>query len=55
MDQHLYLAMPHQADLHVGDMLAFEISHPCLTFDKWRYLTIVDAKYNLLETFPTFF
>ena len=55
MDQHLYLTIPEEADLQVGDMLAFAISHPCLTFDKWRYLMLVDAQYNVLEAIPTFF
>ena len=55
MDQHAYLEIPADADLRVGDMLAFEISHPCLTFDKWRYLTLVDAEYQILEAIPTFF
>jgi D-serine dehydratase len=55
MDQHAYLEIPADADLRVGDMLGFEISHPCLTFDKWRYLTVVDEQYNVLEAIPTFF
>ncbi len=55
MDQHAYLQIPESADLQVGDMLGFEISHPCLTFDKWRYLALVDADYNVLEAIPTFF
>jgi D-serine dehydratase len=55
MDQHAYLEIPTGADLQVGDMLGFEISHPCLTFDKWRYLALVDANYNVLEAIPTFF
>jgi D-serine dehydratase len=55
MDQHAYLHFPDPADLKVGDMLGFDISHPCLTFDKWRYLALVDAQYNVLEAVPTFF
>lgn len=55
MDQHLYLATAVDADLRVGDMLAFEISHPCLTFDKWRYVTLVDDDYHVLDALPTFF
>lgn len=55
MDQHAYLQIPEGADLQVGDLLGFEISHPCLTFDKWRYLALVDADYNILEAIPTYF
>jgi hypothetical protein len=28
MDQHAYLRIPAGADLKVGDMIAFDISHP---------------------------
>lgn len=55
MDQHAYLSIPEDADLRVGDMLGFEISHPCLTFDKWRFLALVDADYTVLEAVPTYF
>ena len=55
MDQHAYLQIPEDADLQVGDMLGFAISHPCLTFDKWRYLALVDGHYNVLEAIQTFF
>ena len=30
-------------DIRVGDMIAFDISHPCLTFDKWRHLPVLNA------------
>jgi len=33
----------------VGDMVAFDISHPCLTFDKWRQLLVVDPQYRVTE------
>jgi D-serine dehydratase len=36
-------------------MLGFDISHPCLTFDKWRYVALVDGQYNVLEAIPTYF
>ncbi|WP_047498230.1 amino acid deaminase [Terriglobus sp. TAA 43] len=55
MDQHAYLQVPQDADIKVGDMLGFEISHPCLTFDKWRYVAMVDESYNVLEAIPTYF
>ncbi|MFX6218404.1 amino acid deaminase, partial [Acinetobacter baumannii] len=37
-DQHCHMAIPEDSPLAVGDMVAFGISHPCLTFDKWRIL-----------------
>ncbi|WP_408646978.1 amino acid deaminase [Trinickia dabaoshanensis] len=55
MDQHAYLRIVPGADLKVGDMLAFDISHPCLTFDKWRQLLIVDDRYRVTEVVETFF
>lgn len=55
MDQHAYLRIPAGADLKVGDMIAFDISHPCLTFDKWRQLLVVDSKYRVTEVIETFF
>ncbi len=55
MDQHAYLRIMPGADLKVGDMLAFDISHPCLTFDKWRQLLIVDKQYRVTEVVETFF
>ena len=55
MDQHAYLRIVPGADLKVGDMLAFDISHPCLTFDKWRQLLLVDDRYRVTEVIETFF
>lgn len=55
MDQHAYLQISAGDDLRVGDMLAFDISHPCLTFDKWRTLPLVDAQYQVVDVIQTFF
>jgi D-serine dehydratase len=55
MDQHAYLQIPAGADLKVGDMIAFDISHPCLTFDKWRQLLMVDPSYRVTEVIETYF
>ncbi|HEX7911298.1 MAG TPA: amino acid deaminase [Paraburkholderia sp.] len=55
MDQHAYLRIPEGADLKVGDMIAFDISHPCLTFDKWRQVLVVDPAYRVTEVIETFF
>ena len=41
-DQHGYLELPEGSPLAVGDMVGFGISHPCLTFDKWRQVLVVD-------------
>jgi D-serine dehydratase len=55
MDQHAFLRIAAGDDLRVGDMVAFDISHPCLTFDKWRALPILDAEYNIVDIAQTFF
>jgi len=55
MDQHAYLNIHAGDDLHVGDMIAFDICHPCLTFDKWRTLPILNAEYQMVDIAQTFF
>ena len=42
-DQHAYLRFdPSGAVPKVGDRVALGISHPCTTFDKWRWMALVD-------------
>jgi D-serine dehydratase len=55
MDQHAYLQIAEGDDVRVGDMIGFDISHPCLTFDKWRYLPVLDAEYRVIDVIQTFF
>jgi D-serine dehydratase len=55
MDQHAYLKIAAQDDLRVGDMIGFDISHPCLTFDKWRVLPVLDAGYQVIDVVQTYF
>ena len=55
LDQHAFMSMPEDADLRVGDMIGFDISHPCLTFDKWRHLLLVDDDYRVTGLVSTFF
>jgi D-serine dehydratase len=55
MDQHAYMQIAREDDLRVGDMIAFDISHPCLTFDKWRTLPVVNAEYSVIDVVHTFF
>jgi D-serine dehydratase len=54
-DQHCYLRYPRGADIRVGDLFAFGISHPCTAFDKWDVLYRVDEEFNVLEALKTFF
>jgi len=55
MDQHAYLRIGAQDDLCVGDMIGFDISHPCLTFDKWRTLSVLNTEYQVIDIVQTFF
>jgi D-serine dehydratase len=55
MDQHAFLQIHPEDDLRVGDMIAFDICHPCLTFDKWRVLPVLNADYQVIDVIQTFF
>ncbi len=55
MDQHAYLQIGGEDNLRVGDMIAFDISHPCLTFDKWRVLPVVNGEYQVVDLVQTYF
>ena len=55
MDQHAFMKIAPDADVQVGDMLALDISHPCLTFDKWRQLLVVDDNSTVIDAVETFF
>jgi D-serine dehydratase len=55
MDQHAYLQIAEGDDIKVGDMIGFDISHPCLTFDKWRQIAVLDAQHQVVDVIQTFF
>ena len=55
MDQHAFMQVPPDSDIKVGDMIAFDVSHPCLTFDKWRQLLLVDDRYEIVGAVETLF
>lgn len=54
-DQHCHLQVPETSPLKVGDMIGFGISHPCLTFDKWRLMHLVDEGYTVTGSLRTYF
>jgi len=60
-DQHAFLRvspdarLPDGSTLRVGDMIGCAISHPCTTFDKWRFMAIVDDDYNVIDAITTWF
>ncbi|MCE2573288.1 amino acid deaminase [Motilimonas eburnea] len=55
MDQHAYLTCPADADIAVGDMIGFSSSHPCLTFDKWKHIAVINDKYQVTQLLSTYF
>lgn len=55
-DQHAYLrGLAGNAAPSVGDLVGLGISHPCTTFDKWRWLALVDDDYNINGAVSTCF
>jgi len=54
-DQHTHMTVPADCPLRVGDMVAFGISHPCTTFDKWEILYVIDDHYNVVDVLKTYF
>jgi D-serine dehydratase len=55
MDQHAFMKISGGDDIRVGDMIGLDISHPCLTFDKWRFLPVLDSNYQVIDIVQTFF
>ena len=55
MDQHAFMHIHSGDNIRVGDMIAFDISHPCLVFDKWRCLPVLDSEYRVIDVVQTFF
>ncbi len=60
-DQHAYLDLSAAADadtalsLQVGDRVALGISHPCTTFDKWRWMPTVNDQGDIVGAITTGF
>ena len=54
-DQHTHMTVPVDSPLAVGDLVSCGVSHPCLTFDKWQILYVVDDAYNVISAVRTFF
>jgi D-serine deaminase-like pyridoxal phosphate-dependent protein len=54
-DQHAYLQLPADRELHPGDLVCLGISHPCTAFDKWQLIPVVDEDYRITDVVRTFF
>ncbi|MFC3683470.1 amino acid deaminase [Hydrogenophaga luteola] len=58
-DQHAYLRFDASAPADerpcLGETVGSGISHPCTTFDKWRWLPVVDDAYSVVDAVTTWF
>ena len=57
-DQHGYLRWSADEETLapvVGERIGFGISHPCTTFDKWRWMPVVDDGYRVVDAITTNF
>ncbi len=54
-DQHSYLIFEEGVKISLGDIVGMGISHPCTTFDKWRYIPLVNDQYQIVDLLHTFF
>lgn len=57
-DQHAYLRWAEGDDSLapvVGERVGLGISHPCTTFDKWRWMPVVDDRYDVVDAITTNF
>lgn len=55
-DQHAYLRFdPAGTVPQVGDRVALGISHPCTTFDKWRWMPLVEDDWRVTGAIETRF
>jgi D-serine dehydratase len=58
-DQHAYLrfdaSAPRSEWPALGETVASGISHPCTTFDKWRWMPVVDDGYRVVDAVSTWF
>ena len=58
-DQHAYLrydaSAPEEEWPVLGETVASGISHPCTTFDKWRWMPVVDDAYRVVDAVTTWF
>ncbi|MHB8186243.1 MAG: hypothetical protein ACYDDU_09155 [Dermatophilaceae bacterium] len=41
-DQHSHVSVPIDSPLRVGDVVWLGLSHPCIAFDKWSLIPVLD-------------
>nr|MBF0684739.1 amino acid deaminase [Pseudomonas sp.] len=54
-DQHAFLQLPGDAELAVGDVVSFGISHPCTALDRWSWMMESAADGTIVGALRTHF
>lgn len=56
-DQHAYVRWEPGLDapVRVGSEITLTPAHPCTTFDRWRYIAVVNAQSHVIDVARTFF
>jgi D-serine dehydratase len=52
-DQHAYLQVPENLQVHLGEVWSFGISHPCGAFDRWPAIPLVDHGHQITGAVTT--
>lgn len=55
MDQHTFVRVASDAQIGPGDIMTFDLSHPCTAFDKYRLIPVIDAQATVVDGVLTFF
>ncbi len=55
MDQHAFVHFDPDVTLEPGDIVTFDLSHPCTAFDKCRLVPILDDDETVIDAVLTFF
>jgi D-serine dehydratase len=55
MDQHMFLNVPTDLDIRAGDIVSFDLSHPCTAFDKFKFVPLIDDGNTVVDAVLTFF
>jgi D-serine dehydratase len=55
MDQHAFLRVSSDAEIRPGDIMTFDLSHPCTAFDKFRLIPVIDTHATVVDAVLTFF
>ncbi|KXF77085.1 amino acid deaminase [Paramesorhizobium deserti] len=54
-DQHAFVSFGEGADVAVGDVMEFGISHPCTCLDRYALIYGLDAAQTVIAVYPTSF